>query len=355
MELPTLEAQPNESQWKRLFDEYDADHDGYIPLAEFRNIMIDKAHTHDLPRSKHDDIIMRADKDNDGRISQQEFVNIMMNPDPRLNVFQWLVEKGVESVVPRTSTTTVKHYVQQYNCIPPPLFMILISVAEIIIFIYYCVEAGYVGANGPVPVHSIFIYNPHKRKEAWRYATYMFIHAGALHIVFNLIIQIVLGVPLELVHKWWRIMFVYICGVIAGSLGTSVVDSYVYLAGASGGVYAVLSAHLANVIMNWSEMEFGWARLLFVIILAASDIATALYYRYTGVETGVGYAAHFCGALAGVLVGIVTLKNIDVRPWEEKVWWISLSVFLAAVMFAVFWNIFYCGFPADSLSGFCRD
>lgn len=46
-------------------------------------------------------------------------------------------------------------------------------------------------------------------------------------------------------------------------------------------------------------MEFGWFRLAFVIILAASDIATALYYRYQGVETGVGYVAHIAGATAG--------------------------------------------------------
>lgn len=36
---------------------------------------------------------------------------------------------------------------------------------------------------------------------------------------------------------------------ILGSLGTSVFDSNVYLVGASGGVYALLAAHLANVML----------------------------------------------------------------------------------------------------------
>lgn len=35
----------------------------------------------------------------------------------------------------------------------------------------------------------------------------------------------------------------------AGSLGTSVFDTDVYLVGASGGVYALLAAHLANVLL----------------------------------------------------------------------------------------------------------
>ena len=61
--------------------------------------------------------------------------------------------------------------------------------------------------------------------------------------------QVVLGIPLEMVHSWWRVLIIYVAGVIAGSLGTSVVDPSVYLAGASGGVYALLLAHLASLIL----------------------------------------------------------------------------------------------------------
>ena len=42
-------------------------------------------------------------------------------------------------------------------------------------------------------------------------------------------------------------------GVLAGSLGTSLTDSSTYLAGASGGVYALIAAHLATLLLNWSE------------------------------------------------------------------------------------------------------
>jgi rhomboid-related protein 1/2/3 len=58
-----------------------------------------------------------------------------------------------------------------------------------------------------------------------------------------------LGIPLEMVHGWWRVLFVYLAGVVAGSLGTSVSDPTVYLAGASGGVYAIIAAHLASICM----------------------------------------------------------------------------------------------------------
>lgn len=61
--------------------------------------------------------------------------------------------------------------------------------------------------------------------------------------------QLLLGVPLEMVHRWWRVLIIYIAGVVAGSLGTSVTDPYTRLAGASGGVYAILLAHIATIIM----------------------------------------------------------------------------------------------------------
>lgn len=95
----------------------------------------------------------------------------------------------------------------------------------------------------------VFIYNPSKRHEAWRFLTYMFVHIGYLHIIVNLTIQLVLGIPLEMVHKWWRVLLLYFAGVIAGSLATSITDPRVRLAGASGGVYCLLTAHIATIIM----------------------------------------------------------------------------------------------------------
>ena len=76
-----------------------------------------------------------------------------------------------------------------------------------------------------------------------------------IHLGTNLIVQIVLGIPLEMVHGWWRLLIIYLAGVTAGSLATSVTDPSVYLAGASGGVYALLLAHLASVILVCSRIK----------------------------------------------------------------------------------------------------
>lgn len=161
-----------------------------------------------------------------------------------------LVRYAAFAVVPRSQRRSIiRKYLDEYNCMPPPLFIILISILEIAFFIYYCNILGSVSTSGPVPWKSVLIYNPYRRYEIWRYFTYIFIHAGVYHILSNLLIQLFLGIPLEMVHKWWRVGVVYMTGVIAGSLASSISDPGSFLAGASGGVYALIAAHLANVII----------------------------------------------------------------------------------------------------------
>ena len=161
-----------------------------------------------------------------------------------------LIRYAALAVVPKSARQSViRRYLEEYNCMPPPIFILTISIIEIALFIYYCIVLDKISAIGPIPWQSSLIYNPCKRYEIWRFFTYIFIHAGFYHIFFNILIQLLLGLPLEMVHKWWRVGIVYIAGVIAGSLASSLTDPHSYLAGASGGVYSLLAAHLASVVI----------------------------------------------------------------------------------------------------------
>ena len=60
----------------------------------------------------------------------------------------------------------------------------------------------------------------------------------------------------------------------------SITDPEVYLAGASGGGYSLITAHLANIIFNWSEMEFAGLRLATFLVVAGVDIGIAVYSRH---------------------------------------------------------------------------
>lgn len=160
-----------------------------------------------------------------------------------------------------------KYYADNFKCWPPPYFIMLVSIIEVLCFVYHLITNE---ANSSVPIDSIFIYRPDKKHEIWRFFLYMLLHAGWFHLSFNLIVQILIGIPLEMVHGSGRIACIYLAGVLAGSLGTSIFDSNAYLVGSSGGVYALLAAHLANIMLNYSNMEYGIVRLLAILLFGKS-------------------------------------------------------------------------------------
>ncbi|XP_061722473.1 rhomboid-related protein 2 isoform X1 [Cydia pomonella] len=363
--------------WRRIFNKYDRDADGKISYAELKEIIESREYEHDLPDNVVEKIMKLADRDNSGYLDFNEFVEMMHNPDFKA-VFGHFVARYVHSIVPHRGPvdTTGRWpglqyhstrdggmgpgflyvpkslrdgtYEEEYSCWPPAICMILISLVEIVMF---CYDAAHGSTTAVGPLAKIFIYNPHKRHEAWRFITYMFVHVGVVHLLVNLLVQLFLGVPLEMVHRWWRVTLVYLAGVAAGSLATSLTDPRVHLAGASGGVYALIAAHIATIIMNWAEMEFAIIQLLVFLLLAAVDIGTAVYDRYWGAGvTNIGYVAHLAGAIAGLLVGIGVLRNLEKRKWEKRLWWAAVILYCCLMLAGILANIFWVDhFPDTKL------
>lgn len=221
----------------------------------------------------------------------------------------------------------------------------LVSIVEVVCFVYHLMTNP---PNASVPIDSIFIYRPDKKHEIWRFLLYMLLHAGWFHLTFNLIVQVLIGIPLEMVHGSGRIACIYLAGVLAGSLGTSIFDSNAYLVGSSGGVYALLAAHLANIMLNYSNMEYGIVRLLAILLFASCDVGFAIYSRYESEPFAVGvpsvsFVAHVTGAVAGLTIGLIVLKNFEQKLHEQLLWWIALGIYCACIIFAIIFNIINSG------------
>lgn len=172
-------------------------------------------------------------------------------------------------------------------CWPPPLTMITFSIIQIVIFFisarcngcvlllflftmrfaiismydnnmlfgFYSKGEFIFTIENNNTVASVLEYDPCNPTQIWTFISYMFIHSNVTHLLSNLIMQICFGVPLELVNHWSRVTLIYLAGVLAGSIAHSMFGNS-YLHGASAGVYALIVAHVATVIIV--NIHFGF-------------------------------------------------------------------------------------------------
>lgn len=323
--------------YQSIFNKFDKNKSGGIEQLEMQQILESED---DVPEAVSRKIFTAADRNEDGVLDPNEF-QCMIKDKTYKSVFTRYINIYIRYVLPRKKRIGIRGdcvdgvYEEHYTWCPPPVMLILISALELTLFIMDQTSPG-LG-----PSAKLFIYNPFKRNEAWRFLTYMLVHIGYTHITINIIVQLFLGFPLEMVHKW-RVMIVYLSGVVAGSLGTSIMDPSTYLAGASGGVYALITGHVGTIFMNWNEMCIPAVQLGLFIFVIVFDVGNSIYSRYVqGTEDNIGYIAHVSGAIAGLLVGIWNLKNFVPSKKETYIWWAALTIYIIFMGTMILLNLFW--------------
>jgi membrane associated rhomboid family serine protease len=165
-------------------------------------------------------------------------------------------------------------------------------------------------------LHPIFVV---RYGWVWQIATYMFLHGGIFHIVFNMLALWMFGAELE--RTWgtrYFLKFYFVTGIGAGLL--TVVFSLLPFAfaqqvfrsnviGASGAIYGLLLAY---------AMYFPERPILLIVFWVPARICVAILaaialFASLGDSGGVANATH----LGGLLVGYVFLKSARVDPLSE--------------------------------------
>jgi membrane associated rhomboid family serine protease len=150
----------------------------------------------------------------------------------------------------------------------------------------------------------------------WQPVTYMFLHGGLGHLLFNMLALWMFGTDLE--RTWGTRFFTkyyFITGV--GAAATSLVLSlwvdgiyYSTTVGASGAIYGVLLAYALYFPHRTIYMIiFPLPARIFVIIAGA----LAFMYSLGGSSSNVAHSAH----LGGLVVGYLYLKGMRLRPMDE--------------------------------------
>lgn len=287
-------------------------------------------------------LMRQGDANGDGKIGQEEFLDAMQYDQNANGTKTAGFRQFISHVASTVSPSRKEMKGAKTICWPPPIFIILITIAQISVYAYYANIAECSNVQEcPPSFGTPLAFRMCCRHQAWRFISYSFLHASLSHIGFNCVIQLIIGIPLEMKNGSSRMFVLYLMGVIAGALGSSVFDPDSNVVGASGAVYTVMGAWTAELIQNWDTMRYKWVQLLTTLTLTGLDLGSQIYKRYSDTESTVSFAGHFVGFVAGITFGCYILKNVESRKGELYIRWGSISVFVTGLFFAIFWNVFF--------------
>ena len=157
--------------------------------------------------------------------------------------------------------------------------------------------------------------------EWYRLITAGFLHFGIIHILFNMVLLYQLGQLLERPLGRSRFLLLYFAAMLAGSLGSLLVDNQLAIAGgASGAVFGLMAAAAVGLHrrgVNVFTTGIGTTLLLNIV----------LTFSIRGISIG----AHTGGAIAGAICGYVMLAPTW-KPYPKWAAWAApAAVAIASV------------------------
>ena len=158
----------------------------------------------------------------------------------------------------------------------------------------------------------------------WQLATYMFIHVGLFHLIFNMLMLWFFGPAIEQAWGPKKFLFFYFFTGIGAALCSFIFSYNSYIIGASGAILGILIAYMVMfpettvLIFFIFPMNIKYAVLLIAVV--------ELWLASQGVETGIAHFAHLGGMLFGYLYlksewikrQVFRLKIRGVKDWHKK-------------------------------------
>jgi membrane associated rhomboid family serine protease len=174
------------------------------------------------------------------------------------------------------------------------------------------------------------------RFAIWQLGTYLFLHGGVMHLLFNMLTLWMFGVTLE--RDWGTRRFLkyyFLCGIGAGFcdvLVNAILGNWnTSTIGASGAIYGVLLAF--GVLYPESTILFLFIfpiqAKFFVMIYGAMALLGAM-----NVNSGVSNVAHLGGMIFGLLYLKVRFPKLDM--YEVRRWYRNYKLQRAKKKFQVY-------------------
>lgn len=142
------------------------------------------------------------------------------------------------------------------------------------------------------------------RPNQWyRFIIPIFLHAGLIHIVFNMLLQLTLAREMEMAIGSARFFVVYMsAGIFGFVLGGNFAAPAIASTGASGSLFGILALNLLDLLYSWKDRRSPVKDLIFIVI----DMAISFVL---GLLPGLDNFSHIGGFLMGLCLGISVLHS----------------------------------------------
>ncbi len=178
---------------------------------------------------------------------------------------------------------------------PATYALIAINVAFFVAEVASGSSAGIGFSGGGSVFHNLALDGPQVANGDWyRIVTGGFLHAGLLHIAFNMFALFILGTLLEPAIGSPRFLGIYGVSLLAGSLGALIATPNALTVGASGAVFGLMSA--AFIIARHRGLEQVAGQIGFYVLINL---------LFTFGVSGISVGGHIGGLIGGGLAALV--------------------------------------------------
>ncbi len=136
--------------------------------------------------------------------------------------------------------------------------------------------------------------------EIWRLLTCGLVHISFFHLFVNMYSLLNLGAVMERVCGWKKYLFILTVSVLSGSGFLYAMAGNTVAVGLSGGLYGLMAAELYYVTIR------GGMRNMQIRTAVTRTIMLNLMINFM---PGIAWQAHFGGAVAGLLAGMMLLSD----------------------------------------------
>lgn len=137
----------------------------------------------------------------------------------------------------------------------------------------------------------------------FRFITPIFMHAGLIHIGFNLLLQLTIGRDMERSIGTLRFFLVYMsAGIFGFVMGGNFAATGIASTGASGSLFGIIALTLLDLLYSWKDRKNPTKDLLFIFL----DVAISFVL---GLLPGLDNFSHIGGFLMGLALGVCILHS----------------------------------------------